>query len=116
MEPLREYHKWLTSIAAALLVAALTLPPIAYDAIAWRPLLLAGVASLGVSAWMGVVVVKLITVVELPSDAVGEDVREIVTSRKQHALQRLRLYALPQQILFALGSILVGIALARNLA
>ena len=71
MEPLREYHKWLTSLAAALLVAGLTLPPIAYEHLTWRPLLLAGVACLGVSAWMGVVVVKLITVVELPADLIA---------------------------------------------
>lgn len=109
------YHRWLVGVAAGLATAVLTLPPIAYDELRARWLILLAVAALSLSAYCGIAATKLYVAAQLSPDDVPDADPDVVVARKGLARSRGQTWALSQSALFAVGALLAGISLGINL-
>lgn len=121
MGELISHTRWMTTLAAGLATAKVSLPPIAVETVEVKGLGVVAFVVLGVSAWCGAIAAKLYVSYQLPFDEMiavlgaGQAPEQLVNQRKAKAMKSGSRWALVQQLLFVLGSVLAGVFFVVNL-
>ena len=120
MSDLISHTRWVTTLAAGLATATVSLPPIAVETVEMKALGVTAFVILGVSAWCGTQAAKLYVAYQLPVKDLVEmlgvpEATEQVMVRKITALRRGSRWALIQQFLFVVGGVLAAVFFVVNL-
>lgn len=121
MAELITHTRWMTTLAAGLATATVSLPPIATTSVKMRQLGVAAFILLGLSAWCGAQAAKMYVAYQLPMEEIAAALnleperRLLAKMQRPRALVHGRRWALVQQLLFVAGSASAGVFLLANL-
>ena len=107
------HYRWMTSIAAGLAVATVTLGE--PTGALWRRVAAVAFLLLGASAWTGINAAKIAVATGVDPSLIPDVDPDYVARRQVEAMKRQRTWGLVQQLLFVAGGVAAAVSLLANL-